>query len=282
MSDTSKRNLLIAVVLIAVAFFALRPKKPQVETPEETGKPYKETPVAEAPPPPQKPPPAPKPAPQPVAPAAPAPRALNVSQERINFLRNQARSSLSAAYTAQRAFRAEFGRYTTDLKAAGWSPASFNLPYKMGFLSEFRANPNNDSIQIEEDPRLNSTDSFIGDRYDDLNSYRYDDAANSLSLSEFQHYCRQGCTAGDDSFEMVLAIPLGDAQHTDVWLINEKKGIELVQDGITGQPVSNAGTQPAPAPPAEPATSTADPDETSEPIDEEDARPGPNPQTISQ
>ena len=194
--------------------------------------------------------------------------------DKIQALRNQARSNLSAAFSAQRAFRAEFGRYTTDLKAAGWAPNNPNIAFKFGFLTEFRADTNNDPpTDLREDPRQMTTDSFIGDRYDDMFNFRYEDSANSVALNEYSRFCRNGCTAKDDTFEIVMAVPLGDAQHVDVWMINEQKQMELVLDGITGETPERMQTPEQPS------------QQTSEPISDspEDAnRPGPNPQTISQ
>ena len=263
MSDTSKRNLLIALVLVVIAFFALRPKRATVETPIETGKPYTEIPTAETPAAEM-----PKPAPTekvgpPPATTKPLPVGPSLPMDKIQALRSQARAHLSAGYTAQRAFRAEFGRYTTDLKAMGWSPTSANVAFKFGFLTEFRPNLSNDPpMDIVEDPRLMSTDSFIGDRFDDNSTFRYDDSANNLALSEYSRFCSDGCTADDDSFEMLLAVPLGDPDHVDVWIVNEKKQMEMVFDGVTGQ---------APERPQQPA---GDPSN-------EVVQPGPNPQTIS-
>lgn len=234
MSDTSKRNLLIAVVLVAIAFFALRSKRSPVETPVESGKPYTEIPVAETPQEP-KPSPVEKVSPPPAT-TKPLPVGPSLPMDKIQELRNQARAHLSASYTAQRAFRAEFGRYTTDLKAMGWAPTSANVAFKLGFLTEFRPNPSNDPpMDIVEDPRQMSTDSFVGDRFDDVTSYRYDDIANSLALGEYSRFCSNGCTASDDSFEILLAVPLGDTDHVDVWILNEKKQMEMVFDGVTGR-----------------------------------------------
>lgn len=249
MSDTSKRNLLIAVVLVAIAFFALRPQKSKVETPIETGKPYTEIPAAETP---REPKPAPvEKASPPPATTKPLPVGPTLPMDKIQELRNQARAHLSASYTAQRAFRAEFGRYTTDLKAMGWAPTSANVAFKLGFLTEFRPNPSNDPpMDIVEDPRQMSTDSFVGDRFDDISTFRYEDSANSLALSEYSRFCSNGCTANDDSFEMLLAVPLGDSDHVDVWIVNEKKQMEMVFDGVTGQvgDPSNEAAQPGPNP----------------------------------
>lgn len=156
-----------------------------------------------------------------------------LSLEEVEHLRSFAKGSLSAAYTAQRSYMSEFGRFTTDLEGTGWQPIEPIMRFKMGFLEEFIPVTENGHV---ENPRYMNTDNFVNREAgigsnDQPYFFKYSPEAEYINLDHFGRYCRQGCTASERDFEMILVLPLGEDKH-DVWLINSNKQIELVQDGL--------------------------------------------------
>jgi hypothetical protein len=159
-----------------------------------------------------------------------------VSPDEIKTLRQQAKATLSGFYSSQRAFYSEFHRYTTDLKAAGWTPNSGAMNYKLGFLVEGSLPASAEADRSMEDPRRMSTDNFDGEDYTNQERFTYSREIAGVTLQEYAQYCKSGCTADSETFEIMLILPLGDYRHIDVWLINEKKELRHVRDGLTGRP----------------------------------------------
>lgn len=161
----------------------------------------------------------------------------DVEPEDVKRARTLAKMTLSSMYTAQKAYHAEFGRYTTDLKMAGWMPAEKELVYKAGFVKAYWADPESEFEIDEEDPRFMDSDTFAGFTVpsevpnEPPSFYSVSEKLKSSRLGDYQQHCKNGCTAGPDHFEILLVMPLQDEKHVDVWLINDKKEIVLVQDG---------------------------------------------------
>ena len=157
----------------------------------------------------------------------------SISPEQITQLRVLAKSTLANNFTAQMAFFAEYDRYTTDLYAAGYAMPSPQMKFKVGFLEPYNAEKNNGTLSLDENPERKDSDSFSGKvETQSGQKYEYDKPSENIDLAQFRHYCEHYCTAQSDYFEMMLAIPLGDAEHVDVWLIDSQKRITLVQDGM--------------------------------------------------
>jgi hypothetical protein len=166
------------------------------------------------------------------APVVAPPPAEAIDEAKVKNLRAMAKASLSGFYSAQRAYFAEFGRYTTDLKTAGWLPDKAQMEYKAGFLREGKPNKFNDFGRQLEDPRRMNSDAFLGEKYDRENYYAYSDQAAVISLDQFAQFCEKDCSANELGFEMILAVPLDGAGRVDVWRVNQNKEIVLVQDGL--------------------------------------------------
>jgi hypothetical protein len=152
--------------------------------------------------------------------------------EKLQEARMITRVQLASVYAAEKTFFMEYGRYTTDIKFLGLNLSEAEIGFKMGFLSPTRpvVVAYVDSTLHEEPDRMDS-DSLIGDTYQETNErYEYTNEAQGLSLKGLDSYCRQGCSADETQFEMLMAVPLS-VGHTDVWLVNSEKDITLVQDG---------------------------------------------------
>lgn len=104
--------------------------------------------------------------------------------------------------------------------ATGFLPNQPIIKFKMGFLGDVQ-------------PERSSTDVLIGEMAAGTGErYRYSDEVRSLDLRDYSHYCKNGCNASKEGFEMLLVVPL-DAEHVDVWLVNDNKEMVLVKDGST-------------------------------------------------
>ncbi len=175
--------------------------------------------------------------PIPAANRTPSPNSKNKNPE-IEKLRNKAKTSLASIFSAQRAFHAEFGRYSTDFNALGFSPVEVQqhgvLEYKIGFLNPYT--PDTPTPGLSENPESMTSDTYMNVPVNITNPARdvaaYSDPAKKLSLEEFRRYCQMGCTADRDRFELLLVLPLENGQH-DVWLINDKKEFVHACNGLT-------------------------------------------------
>ncbi len=166
--------------------------------------------------------------PPPWAPPASASPSVVLSEEQIIERRAQLKASLAGLYTAQRAFHAEFDRYSTDLKALGWSPASPDLPAYIGFMRAFD-HASEVNLPDGEVPGRLSTDAFVGSTSDADRPYRYD-SHSQIAVRELERHCRRGCTASRDRFELISAFNLDADPTLDVWIINESKELVHVVD----------------------------------------------------
>lgn len=161
--------------------------------------------------------------------AAPSESQTRLNEEQIIERRAQIKASLAGLYTAQKAFHAEFDRYSTDLMALGWTPASAELPGYIGFTRAFEGAGEVDLPDGEKPERL-STDTFVGVTADGDRPYRYD-SHGQVAVRDLERHCRRGCTASRDRFEMVAAFNLDADPTLDVWIINESKElIHIVDD----------------------------------------------------
>lgn len=151
----------------------------------------------------------------------------------IEKLRSEAKMSLAANYTALKAFYAEWNRYTTDLKAMGFTPIKSELHFKLGFTKQFQPSEANQNTNEDFSSTKNlSTDTFIGEKEAQSGQiFRYAPGLDSINLDEYSRYCERGCTATDKDFEILLILPLLNSKKVDVWVVNEKKEIIQVLDG---------------------------------------------------
>ncbi len=176
--------------------------------------------------------------PSPAATQTPAPliaKAPSIQEPdlQVQQLRNKAKTVLASGYTAQRSFHYERKRYSTDLKIIGWQPfVEKEINFQFGFLEPFFPEELAVYVASSEEPECLSTECYIGTfGHESEDPYEYSDQTRDLKLSDYKKYCKSGCTASENSFESLLVVPLPNG-GVDVWTINEKKEMELVQDGL--------------------------------------------------
>lgn len=164
-------------------------------------------------------------------PASGEPNAVSASRlspEEIAKRRSAVKASLSAIYTSNASFFAEYNRYTTDLAAAGYMPIEGVLAAKYGFLSAYEPRGGREE---NENPARHSSDIFLNLQDEDGEPlYKYDDHTKDVDLSQYAKYCRDGCTATDSRFEVVAAFNLDEDDTMDVWIIDSNKEIRHVID----------------------------------------------------
>ncbi len=167
-----------------------------------------------------------------VAVSAPAQKVSNIGLASLR--RSSAKATLSAMYSALMSFHAEHGRYTTDLYAAGFSLNSSNIkPLKTGFIYEMNKNDQSD-IGLKENTSRMNTDFFVSlAASDQKNPVAYTEEAEKINFKDFEKFCRNKCSADENSFEIISIIPFDD-DHVDVWIMNERKEMIQVQDGLQG------------------------------------------------
>jgi len=150
-----------------------------------------------------------------------------ISEEERLRIQAEIKGNLASMYVAQKAFHAEFGRYTTDLKAIGWDPRAGEVNVKIGFAEP--AMGVSDLVDDESlESRLDSdyftqltTDPLSGEKV----SYKYSKFGEDISLKNLSQYCRRGCSATSDRFEIMAVSKIGPNGEPDVWLIDDDKNI---------------------------------------------------------
>lgn len=143
-------------------------------------------------------------------------------------VRAEMRLALSAAYLAQKEFHSEFGRYTTDLRLAGWDYQSKILNFKMGFA---QAGPVGEDFQNEE-PQDMDTDLLIRETLekDSRDARSYSGLAEGLSIRDYAYACRDNCTATNETFEIIAVSRIGPEGQPEIWVINDKKELRQIKD----------------------------------------------------
>lgn len=156
-----------------------------------------------------------------------------LTETEINKLRSAAKIFMASSYAAQLSFFIENNYYTTDLVATGLITDE-QLSFKAGFLEPSNTNTN-DNPKIN--PQQMTTDAFIGRKgVGNEGEINYRSFVSEVDLSSYKNFCQRGCSANESGFEMMIAVPLGNSNQIDVWLVNEKKEFILVQDGTKVQP----------------------------------------------
>lgn len=139
-------------------------------------------------------------------------------------------ANLNELYEAQHLFRGENGHFTTDLIAIGWAPSSVLMDYKLGFLVY------SVPIDVDEIPTRASTDEYLNINENETDApFLYSPDAQLINLDRYQFLCRNGCSAGSDHFEIMIAVPLDNTGNADIWLFDDQKRLIHVWDGIRGQ-----------------------------------------------
>lgn len=145
--------------------------------------------------------------------------------EDIKSIRSKQKLHLSAIYTALKAMHADFKRYSTDLHYMGYRPDT-EIDLKIGFIKPYYPADLETSENSYEDPERMTNVLSADDP-----AVTITDLADAIDLSSYEHLCKKGCTANEKGFEIMVVSPLQNGKH-DVWVINEKKEIVQVQDGM--------------------------------------------------
>lgn len=149
------------------------------------------------------------------------------SPEEVKKIRTEIKVGLAGLYTAEKAYQAEYGRYTTDLTVIGWEPMEAKSNIKFGFVTAF--NPK--QLTERESPR--SMDSEI--LRDEIASqgrtpFEVSARAQNIDLERYESYCQRGCTADETHFEIMASTHLGYGKP-EIWILNENKEIKQLSDG---------------------------------------------------
>lgn len=161
----------------------------------------------------------------PEAETSPAVERKGPDTEALETTRSMLKNNLSALYTGQRLFHEEYKRYTTDLVFIG-PILTPNTNFKYGFVRPYR---DVDTIIVEgaaEDPMRMTSDDVMS--FETESSYTPE--AEAIDLRSFASYCKKGCTASGNQFEILIVAPLPNGKF-DAWVIDEEKKIQQVLDG---------------------------------------------------
>ena len=152
----------------------------------------------------------------------------------IKRRRDNAKFALASTFTAMMSFKAEFDRYSTDLKSLGFSPMQSEMNYKLGFVHQFRpSGSDNNGTNEDWNSEINlTTDTFVGEvEPQSSQKYKYTPESEKIDMKDYAKYCVRGCTSSEGEFEILLVLPLPNSSRVDVWTVNERKEITQVLDG---------------------------------------------------
>ena len=153
----------------------------------------------------------------------------DIKQKRLN-----AQVNMASFYGFMVDFHRKYNRYTTDLRSAKASLSRYTLANKTGFINQFSANINNPIEGLNEDMSRMNTDFLISEAASiPNNGFIYSKEAEQINFKDYEKFCRNKCSADENSFEIISIIPF-DEDHVDVWLMNEQKEMVQVQDGLQG------------------------------------------------
>ncbi len=144
--------------------------------------------------------------------------------------------SLAALYAGQKSFFAEYSRYSTDFLALGYSPEG-SLKHKTGFLRPY--NPKEATSPTEQSGRQILSTDELNDLYEREQGpnklFSITPEAKKISLEMAARFCRNGCTADGEHFEIFAVANLDEDPDLDVWLIDETKTILHANDDLASE-----------------------------------------------
>ncbi|MNK08111.1 hypothetical protein D3C87_260380 [compost metagenome] len=143
-----------------------------------------------------------------------------MTEEEREKVRSEVKVMLSSLYVAEKAFFAEYGRYSSDLQAIGWRPDSGEMNVKVGFAEPSTSASINEGENLEA--RIDS-DYLVLESEGQQEPYQYSKWAKDLSLKDLSHYCSIGCTASDTRFEIMAVSRSGPNGEPEAWVINQDK-----------------------------------------------------------
>jgi hypothetical protein len=163
-------------------------------------------------------------APEPAPRLAPATAVGEEAEESDEQIRKDMQKNLSAVFTAEKAFFAEYHRYSTDFDAIGYQPEGMVLHFKLGFARTFQPEQPK-KMDERREQQVSTTEGFVNDPGFHLHFSR---AAKAVTFDDNSHFCRSGCSASDSDFELMAISTVGG--KTEVWTINQAKELEKQSD----------------------------------------------------
>ena len=155
----------------------------------------------------------------------------------VNQKRSHAKFTLSNMYLALSSFHAEHGRYTSDLTLGDFKLTEGVQASKTGFINVFLIDENSrisGMSENDESPYRNNSDYFVISKYQQQKIQPfYTKEAEQIDFKDYEKFCKNKCSADENSFEIISIIPF-DEDHVDVWIMNERKELIQVQDGLQG------------------------------------------------
>lgn len=148
-----------------------------------------------------------------------------MNEETRQKVYSEIKTQLSSLYTAEKAFYAEYNRYSSDLKAIGWLPDPGESDVKVGF-----AEGTTGEVIEGEDPEARMDSDYLQQQSIPEAAYTYSKWADGLSVKNLSGQCRNGCRASEHRFEIMAVSRTGPQGKPEVWTINDDKEIIKVTE----------------------------------------------------
>lgn len=148
-----------------------------------------------------------------------------MNEETRQKVYSEIKNQLASLYTAEKAFYAEYNRYSSDLKAIGWLPDPGESDVKVGFAEASTG----EAIE-GEDPEARMDSDYLQQQSIPDASYTYSKWADGLSVKNLSGQCRNGCRASEHRFEIMAVSRTGPQGKPEVWTINDDKEIIKVTE----------------------------------------------------
>lgn len=148
-----------------------------------------------------------------------------MTEEMRQKVYSEIKTSLASMYTAEKAFYAEYNRYSSDLKAIGWMPDPGESNVKVGFVEGSTG-----EVIEGEDPEARMDSDYLQQQSIPDAAYTYSKWADGLSLKNLSGQCRNGCRASEHRFEIMAVSRTGPHGQPEVWTINDDKEIIKVTE----------------------------------------------------
>ena len=150
--------------------------------------------------------------------------------------RAQVKAALFGLFMMQRTFQAEHNRFTSDM-----AMMNHDFPEQLGFKFGFSNAFSPEALAEGERPNSSNTDFLLGEPLSKGRTARllYKADASEIKLQNYLHFCHSKCEVTENSFEAIAVMPVPGGNDVDVFLVNERKEIFHVYNGITKKGLTN-------------------------------------------
>ena len=151
----------------------------------------------------------------------------------LRGIQASARADLELVRTAEEAYRAQYGNYTTDFGSLPFKRKDLkSILYKFGFTSAMAAGPGIKSPAAADFSRTD-LDRLKASRPDVELGYSPTTGLEKIDFTRAAALCSD-CTVTDGGhlFKAIAVALLGDARGLDAWTIDEKGDVRHVRDGL--------------------------------------------------